>query len=69
MDHIGVRSSDLRSVGYDLNSSTLEIKFRSGGLYQYYNVPMSVYDGLMSASSHGKYFHRNIKGKYRYRRI
>jgi hypothetical protein len=69
MDHIAVSSSNLRSVGYESNSSTLEIKFRSGGLYQYYNVPLSVYIGLMDASSHGKYFHRNIKGKYGYCKI
>lgn len=69
MEHILVISSNLRSVGYDHDSLTLEIKFRSGGLYQYYNVPVAVYDGLMSAGSHGKYHHQNIKRKYRYRRL
>lgn len=62
-----VSSSDLLSVGFCDN--VLEIEFRSGGIYQYYNVPFQVYSELMSASSHGKFFHRHIKNFYRYRRI
>lgn len=69
MEHISVSSSHLRSVGYEPDSSTLEIKFRGGGFYRYYNVPLSVYNGLMAASSHGRYLHRHIKGRYQYRKI
>ena len=57
-----VSSSDISSIGYE--GSTLHIRFNSGGLYAYYNVPSGVYNALMSASSHGKYFHANIKGRY-----
>lgn len=57
-----VISSDIASIGYE--GGTLHIKFKSGGIYAYYNVPQSVYSGLMSAGSHGKYFHAYIKGKY-----
>lgn len=59
-----VSSTNLRSVGYDGNMRLLEIEFNSGGLYQYLNVPEMIYNGLMSASSHGEYFHRNIKDRY-----
>lgn len=64
-----VNSSNLLSVGYDPATSTLEIEFRSGGVYQYFNVPVPVHDALMSASSHGRYFHRHIKGVYSYIRV
>ncbi len=64
-----VSSSNLHSVGYDPESQTLEIEFNNGGIYQYYYVPESVHNELMSASSHGKYFHRHIKNKYRWTRI
>jgi hypothetical protein len=63
-----VQSSDLCGVDYSW-SGTLTIAFHSGGLYEYYNVPHSEYVGLMNASSHGKYFHAHIKGRYSYRRI
>jgi len=65
---IAVQSSDLAAVDYDW-SGTLTIEFHSGGVYEYYHVPPSVYNGLMSASSHGKYFHAYIKNRYGYRRI
>jgi len=64
---ISVSSSDLSRVGYE--DGTLHIAFNSGGLYEYTGVPESVYRGLMSASSHGQYFHAHIKGVYPYRRI
>lgn len=68
MDRQHVMSSNLRSVGYDPASLTLEIEFHSGGLYQYLNVPSSVYSSLMSAPSKGTYFDYYIK-KARYKFI
>lgn len=56
-----VNSSNLASVGYDETSSTLEVEFNHGGIYQYSNVSESVYNGLMNASSHGSYFDSNVK--------
>ncbi|WP_255313093.1 KTSC domain-containing protein [Pasteurella canis] len=47
----------------------LEVKFRSGGTYQYLNVPLSRYTGLMSAWSKGSYIADYIKPYYRYRRV
>ena len=67
MDMIPVSSSDIASVGYE--NGTLYIRFNSGGLYKYSNVPESAYHGLMLASSHGKYFHAYIKNSYSYLRI
>ncbi len=69
MERIPVQSSDLKSVGYDVLTQVLEIEFNSGGIYQYFGVPQAVYDGLMSAPSHGKYFHAYIKDKYPSSRI
>lgn len=62
MQMIPVSSSNIASIGYQ--GSTLHIRFHSGGLYAYYNVPISVYNGLMNAVSKGRYFHANIKGRY-----
>lgn len=62
MRMIPVSSSDIASVGYE--GSTLHIRFNFGGLYAYYNVPASIYNGLLNANSKGRYFHANIKGRY-----
>lgn len=69
MDRQRVSSSNLESVGYDSNDEILEIKFHSGGIYQYLNVPFEKYKSLMNASSKGSYFASFIKDRYRYRKI
>ena len=70
MERKRVSSSNLASVGYDPETKTLEIEFLNGGLYQYFNVPESIYNGLMAASSHGSYFDQYVKkGGYRYKKI
>lgn len=61
MERQSVSSSNLRSIGYDHSSSTLEVEFNNGSIYQYFDVPENVYDELMNASSHGQYFDINIK--------
>ena len=69
MERTPVSSSNIRSVGYDSDSSILEIEFNNGTVYQYANVPQFEYDGLMSAASHGSYFSANIKSRYAYSRV
>ncbi len=61
MNRTPVSSSNLASVGYDLENATLEIEFHSSGIYQYHGVSVDVYEGLMSAGSKGSYFDQNIK--------
>ncbi len=61
-----VESSNLASIGYDSEKEILEIEFNHGGVYQYFDVPQSVYEELMNADSHGKYFSANIRNDYNY---
>ncbi|RRJ28722.1 KTSC domain-containing protein [Halocatena pleomorpha] len=69
MNRTSVSSSNLRSVGYDQDNRILEIEFNSNSVYRYFDVPSSIHANLMNASSHGKYFHRNIKDVYRYEQV
>lgn len=69
MDRITVTSSNIRSIGYDPTSETLEVEFRSGELYQYTGVPAVAYQGIMKAESHSKYLNAHIKGRFPYRHI
>ncbi|RDZ61344.1 MULTISPECIES: KTSC domain-containing protein [Haloferax] len=69
MKRVPVSSSNLSSVGYDESTQLLEIEFNGGRVYQYFNVPQGIHQELMSASSHGKYFHRNIKDNYSYDQV
>lgn len=62
-----VTSSDIASIGYE--HGTLHIRFHRGGLYAFFDVPESVYEGLINASSHGRYFHAHIKNRYHYTKL
>ncbi|MDR9795231.1 KTSC domain-containing protein [Aeribacillus pallidus] len=68
MQMIPVSSSNLEAVGYDPVNRILRIRFHSG-TYDYYDVPQSVYTGLMNAASKGSYHHLYIKNNYRYKKI
>ncbi|MEP0825705.1 MAG: KTSC domain-containing protein [Nitrososphaera sp.] len=69
MERQAVQSSNIRSIGYDATTRTLEIEFSSGGVYQYYSVDEAVYEQLISASSIGSFFHQHIRDKYQTQRI
>lgn len=64
MERAPVTSTDIRAIGYDADSQTLEVEFNSGGVYQYSGVSPGEHDGIMAADSKGKYFHANIKNRY-----
>ncbi len=66
MNRVSVSSSNIAQIGYSPESSTLEILFHTGSVYQYFNVPASVYSALMNAYSKGTYFAQSIKNSYRY---
>lgn len=59
-----VTSSAISSVGYDERSSTLEVEFQSGAVYDYFDVPPKVYRGLLKASSKGRFVSRRIRDRY-----
>lgn len=69
MKRQSVESSNLASVGYDEERQILEVQFKHGGVYQYFDVTKDVYDELMSADSHGKYFSANIRNDYEYQKM
>ena len=70
MERQQVTSSNLSSVGFDEETSTLEIGFKSGFVYQYYGVPYHLYNSLMFARSKGEFFDRFIrKVGYNYRMV
>jgi hypothetical protein len=56
-------------VGYDLASSVLEVELVGGRVYEYYDVPLSVYSELMNADSVGSYFNDHVKDMYTYSEV
>lgn len=69
MERIPVQSSIIIAVGYDYDNAILEIEFKDGKLYEYYDVPQYEYDSLISAESIGSYANKHIFKVYRQQRI
>ena len=64
-----VDSTTLASASHEAQSALLELQFRSGAVYQYFDVPDGVYQNLLAAPSKGAYFNKHIRGRYRYQRM
>ena len=70
MDRQLVKSTLIRSVGYDAPSSILEVEFAGEGhVYQYFDVPMSAVVELLEAESVGAYFNDFIRDLYAYQEL
>ena len=69
MELTPVSSSNVAAVGYDPDTSTLEVEFKNGSSYQYFDVPETEFFNLRDAPSVGKYLNASIKGHYRYSRL
>lgn len=72
MNMIRVTSSQIHSVGYE--DSTLYVSFHNRGgeitaTWAYDEVPMSVYDEMMSSPSTGRYLNDHIKGVFDGRKL
>ena len=64
---IHVISTCIEAIVYKDSSSTLQIKFNRGDIYEYDNVPQRIFLSLLDADSHGEFFNRYIKDIYPYR--
>ncbi len=75
MDREVVVSVSVRAVGYDKETSTLEIEFCDSSIFQYSEVPEEVYKGFMSSlglnleKTDLQYFSKHIKGHYQQKTV
>lgn len=67
---VDVVSSQLKSIGYNDETSTLYVIFKNTGItYKYENVPESVYNTLLASSEVGKTFNSLVKGIYSFSKV
>ena len=63
-----VESSNINSIGHNFLTKNLEVEFKGGNVYRYKKVPRHVYKDFIGADSKGRYFYRNIRFDYPYRK-
>ena len=75
MEMVKVESGNIEEIGYEVDTfepeintpslGTMDIKFKGGGLYRYKKVPDITYFKFKESTSLGKYFHAEIRDKYK----
>ena len=66
---VNVSSEAIATVNYDTDSGTMSVGFTDGTLYVYSDVPEAVYVDLITASSIGGYFNKNVRDAYSYTQL
>lgn len=69
MERKPVKSSNIVGVGFDPDTSELEIEFKGGGLYRYADVPADAYAEFILSESLGRHFAQHIKPNYECRKV
>ena len=64
-----MKSTLLRSVGYEEHRQTLEVEFSDGDVYAYQGVPSHVHRSLLAAKSIGGYFNKEIRLSYMFSQV
>jgi hypothetical protein len=62
-------SEAIEKFAYDLGTRRLVIFFKSGGVYEYEEVPRAVFDGFRAAQSKGEFFQSAIRIQFASRRL
>jgi hypothetical protein len=69
MKWVLVESSVFRAAAYEEGRRELYLRFRSGEVYRYFDVPEQKYQEFLVADSKGGYFRANILGQFAYERM
>lgn len=63
-EHYFVDSSFIKHVSFEDNN-ILIVTFSSNSVWAYYDIPVKIYDNLISSESVGSYFNKNIRNVYK----
>ena len=69
MNRLSVESTTLVAVAYSSDRTLLELEFRDGTIYRFFDVPVSCFQQLLASDSKGRYFNSNIRNHFRHQRV
>ena len=49
---IAIQSDNVQAAGYEATTLTMTVQFKNGFTYEYYGVPLEVWDSFVSAQPH-----------------
>ncbi len=69
MKWVPMESSAFKAGAYADDERALYLEFRNGEIYRYFNFPAQRFQEFLAADSKGRYFRRNILGRFPYERL
>ena len=69
MPRVPLASSSLVWAQYDPALRRLELQFRNGERYLYFQVPPCLYHNLLDANSKGAFFNRHIRNCFAFKQL
>lgn len=69
IDMKNLTSSQIKSVGYDIDLGDMYVEFHNGKVYKYVDVPEWTYNAFLRAESPGRFFHAEIKNHFDYENV
>lgn len=61
MKRVKIKSSNIKSIGYDIDNFTLEIEFKGERVYRYHPISKYMWNKFLEAKSKGHYFNEQIR--------
>ena len=62
-------SSVVAGIRYEPDTNTLRVIYVSGSIYDYKDVPETVYKEMKAASSKGEFLNKRIKPIYKFEKV
>lgn len=62
-------SSNILQFTYENENQILKVVFKNGSVYDFFDVPEHIFEGMKSSASKGQYLAQQVKGSYRYARV
>jgi hypothetical protein len=69
VDEVELESSVIRSIAYDDDAQTCDVRFTSGRVYRYAGIPRSVFEWWSRTPEKGAFFNRKVRDAYPYREL
>lgn len=69
MERTPVTSSNIKAIGYDAETKSLEVEFHNGAVWLYSGISAEIHAELAKAESVGRWFSSRITGKFEGQRI
>lgn len=66
---VDINSSNITSAKYDTETKDLTINFKSGFIYDFYDIPWELFTKFRLSESQGKFFNSQIKNKFKFKKL